>query len=167
MLMLVAAGCGGAGAPRSVATSTSIPVPALAAAPGADPSTGPVGPLLAPGGRYLIDRYGRTVLLHGVNLVYKVPPYQVVVGGSGANALTAGEVQTMASLGFDVVRLGIIWKGLEPGTAPMNDPAICTPGSPRASGPDQFDQAAFDAYMGHLDDDIALLGRYGISSLVD
>ena len=36
----------------------------------------------------------------------------------------------MASLGFDVVRLGIIWKGLEPGHDPINDPSICTPGKP-------------------------------------
>ena len=75
----------------------------------------------APGGPYLDDRYGRVALMHGVDLVYKVPPYEVEVQGTGPNVLTPQEAQRMAALGFDVVRLGIIWKGLEPGTAQVND----------------------------------------------
>jgi len=132
-----------------------------------DPATGPVGPLRAPGGPFLEDRDGRVVLMHGVDLVYKVPPYEVEVSGTGPSVLTVPEVQRMASLGFDVVRLGIIWKGIEPGHAPLNDPAICAPGTPRASGPRQFDSSVFNAYLTRLDATIALLGRYGIYSLVD
>ncbi|HXX91227.1 MAG TPA: cellulase family glycosylhydrolase [Acidimicrobiales bacterium] len=143
-------------------TAPLLPPPAGAAA-----SDGPVGPLRAPGGPYLLDRYGRTVILHGVNLVYKVPPYEVVVGGTGVNTLTVPEVQAMAAAGFDLVRLGIIWKGLEPGTAPMNDPSICAPGTPRASGPGQFDAAVFEGYLKQVDATVALLGRYGIMSLID
>ena len=47
----------------------------------------------------------------------------------------------MARLGFNVVRLGMTWSGLEPGTAPANDPAICghgqanEPGSVQPGGP--------------------------------
>jgi endoglycosylceramidase len=141
--------------------------PATAIPTTADPATGPVGPLGAPGGRFLVDRYGRVVLLHGADLVYKVPPYEVVVGGTGPNALTAPEVQQMAALGFDVVRLGIIWKGLEPGTAPMNDPAICGHGVPKTAATGQFDASVLDAYLKNLDATIALLGSYGISSLID
>ncbi len=48
------------------------------AVPAADPATGPVGPLRAPGGPDLVDHDGRVVLLHGVDLVYKIPPYEVV-----------------------------------------------------------------------------------------
>ena len=59
------------------------PEPALSASTGSATS-GPVGPLRAPGGPLLVDRFGRTVLLHGVDLVYKVPPYEVEVSGSGA-----------------------------------------------------------------------------------
>ena len=110
----------------------------VASAPSAaNPAAGPVGPLRAPGGPFLVDQTGRTVLLHGVDLVYKIPPYEVDVNGSGRNVLTPAEAQRMAQLGFTVVRLGIIWKGLEPGTDPINDPAICTPGAPRASGSGQ------------------------------
>jgi endoglycosylceramidase len=83
------------------------------------------------------------------------------------NVLTPQEAQTMASLGFDVVRLGIIWKGLEPGTASMDDKAICSAGTPRPAGPNQFDAAVFDAYLDKLDATIALLGHYGISSIID
>jgi endoglycosylceramidase len=136
-------------------------------APGSNPASGPVGPLRAPGGPELVDRDGRTVLLHGVDLVYKIPPYEVTVGGTGRNALTPAEAARMASLGFDVVRLGIIWKGLEPGTDPMNDAAICAPGRPRAKGPGQFDAAVFDRYVDRLEATVSLLSRYGIYSLID
>ncbi|HEV3281477.1 MAG TPA: cellulase family glycosylhydrolase [Acidimicrobiales bacterium] len=133
----------------------------------ANAANGPVGPLRAPGGQQLIDRDGRTVLLHGVNLVYKIPPYEVEVSGTGRNVLTAKEAQRIAQLGFNVVRLGVIWKGLEPGTAPINDAAICTPGAPRASGPGQFDGDTFGTYISRLEATVALLARYGISSLID
>jgi endoglycosylceramidase len=135
--------------------------------PRADPASGPVGPLRSLGGPALIDRDGRTVLLHGVDLVYKVPPYEVEVQGTGPNVLTAPEAQRMAQLGFNVVRLGIIWKGLEPGTDPINDPAICKSGAPGTSGSDQFSAKRFNAYMDRLEATVSLLARYGISSLID
>jgi endoglycosylceramidase len=159
----VASGCAGA---QRGATPTTRPLVSPIPATG-NPAAGPVGPLSAPGGPFLEDRYGRVVLMHGVDLVYKVPPYEVEVTGSGPNVLTVPEVQRMASLGFDVVRLGIIWSGLEPGTAPINDPAICAPGTPRASGSRQFDAAVLNAYLQRLDATIALLGSYGIYSLID
>jgi endoglycosylceramidase len=153
LLAVVVASCGGA--PSAVST----PVP--------NPATGPVGPLRAPGGPDLVDRDGRTVLLHGVDLVYKIPPYEVEVSGSGRNVLTAAEARRMAQLGFNAVRLGIIWKGLEPGTDPINDSAICAPGAPRSSGTGQFNGGIFDAYMDRLEATISLLARNGILSLID
>ena len=83
------------------------------------------------------------------------------------NVLTANEAQRIAQLGFNVVRLGVVWKGLEPGTDPINDAAICTPGAPRASGPGQFDGNTFDTYINRLEATVALLARYGIPSLID
>ncbi len=141
------------------ASAASLPV--------ANPAKGPVGPLRAPGGPQLVDHDGRTVLLHGVDLVYKIPPYEVEVNGTGRNVLTPAEAQRMAQLGFDVVRLGVVWKGLEPGTDPINDPDICKPGTPRASGPAQFSAKIFNTYMDRLEATISLLARYGIYSLVD
>lgn len=126
-----------------------------------------MGPLRSLGGPELTDQDGRTVLLHGVDLVYKIPPYEVEVQGTGRNVLTPHEAQRMAQLGFDVVRLGIIWKGLEPGTDPINDPAICASGAPGKSGPDQFNTGRFDAYMGRVEATVSLLARYGISALID
>lgn len=133
----------------------------------ADPSAGPVSPITSPGGPFLLDKFGRVVLMHGVDLVYKVPPYEVEVSGSGPNVLTVPEVKRMAALGFDVVRLGIIWKGLEPGTGSIDDPSVCTPGKPTASDTAEFDASTFDAYLKRLDATIALLSKYGIYSLLD
>jgi endoglycosylceramidase len=126
-----------------------------------------VTPVSASDGPFLRDGDGRVVLMHGVDLMYKLPPYEVVTSGLGVNVLTNAEAASIASDGFDVVRLGIFWKGLEPGNAPMNDPAICTPGKPSASGHGQFDAKIFDAYMAKLEQTISLLARHGIYSLVD
>jgi endoglycosylceramidase len=138
-----------------------------AAMPAANPAAGPVGPLRAPGGPALVDRDGRTVLLHGVNLVYKIAPYEVVVTGSGRNVLTVAEAHRLGQLGFDAVRLGVIWKGLEPGTDRINDPSICKSGTPRKSGPNQFNATTFNNYVDRLDATISLLARFGISALID
>lgn len=135
--------------------------------PRANPATGPVGPFAAGGGSFLTDRYGRVAILHGANLVYKVPPYEVTVTGRGPNVLTVREVKRMAALGFDVVRLGIIWKGLEPGTAGPNDSNICAPGSPRTSGAGQFSAPVFNRYIDRLDATVRRLASFGIYSLID
>jgi len=71
----------------------------------------------------------------------------------------------MARLGFNVVRLGMTWKGLEPGTAPANDPAICSPGAP--GDPGQFNPAVLDSYLTKLKQTVDLLGRYHIYTLLD
>ncbi|MHB8330182.1 MAG: cellulase family glycosylhydrolase [Acidimicrobiales bacterium] len=125
------------------------------------------GCVTAPGGPFLRDSLGRSLILHGVNAVFKTPPYEFTSAANSANSLTATDASEMAGLGFDVVRLGIIWKGLEPGTGTlsMNSPAACTEGL--AGDPGQFSAATIDSYLAQVDATVSLLAKYGIYSLID
>ena len=67
------------------------------------------GPLLHHQGRWIVDDWGRVVILHGMNNVYKFAPYTPAAGGFGAD-----DAQYLASQGFNVLRTGLIYKGLEP-----------------------------------------------------
>ncbi len=58
--------------------------------------------------RSFIDPMGREVILSGVNLVNKSPD------GDYFCALTPKVFENLRNSGFNVVRLGIIWDGLEP-----------------------------------------------------
>ena len=71
----------------------------------------------------------------------------------------------MSRLGFNVVRLGMTWRGLEPGTAPADDPAICGRGTP--ANPHQFNQAVFNRYVQRLRTTVDLLGRFHIYTILD
>ncbi len=144
-------------------------LPSLASPIEPAPSVGgrpPVqGPLGAPGGPFLYDDAGRVVFLRGVNVVYKHPPYEVFPDPGKAWNFDAADASLMARLGFNVVRLGMTWRGLEPGTAPANDPAICRKGPP--GDPHQFDQAVLDRYLARLKQTVDLLGRYHIFTILD
>ena len=54
----------------------------------------------------IVDARGRQVILHGANTVFKRPPYYP--------PLTAADFRRMRSWGFNAIRLGVIWAGLEP-----------------------------------------------------
>ena len=123
------------------------------------------GPIHSPGGPFLYDRAGRVVLFHGVNAVYKHVPYELFPSPGKPWNLGAADAALMARLGFNVVRLGMTWKGLEPGTAPANDPAICTPGVARDPG--QFSQTVLNAYLAKMKESVDLLGRFHIYTLLD
>jgi endoglycosylceramidase len=60
-------------------------------------------------GRWITDKSGRAVVLHGFNLVIKAPPYS-----PSAVGFDDDDAHFLAEQGFNVVRLGIIWKALEP-----------------------------------------------------
>jgi endoglycosylceramidase len=80
---------------------------------GADPANlrhraAPKAPL-AQAGRWITDRHGRVVILHGINMVYKLPPYE-----PSAIAFGGDDAAFLARFGFDTVRLGAIEKGVEP-----------------------------------------------------
>jgi len=68
----------------------------------------PTGPL-HPAGRWIEDPTGRVVIIHGLELARKTPPYF-----APAQSFTAQDAQNIAAWGFDAVRLGWFWKGLEP-----------------------------------------------------
>jgi len=170
-----AAGCGGsptssatgpAGGAATTAISRQYSAPGTAA-PSRHPVTGTYvsGPLRAPGGPFLRDRFGRAVILHGVNAVEKNPPYELTVTPGLSWSFTGADAKAIASLGFDVVRLGILWQGLEPGTGGPDNPAICAPGPP--SDPHLYDAATVRSYLTQVGRVVDLLGRYHIYTLLD
>ncbi len=170
LLVLVAGGVAvGVAMGRGSPSPAAAPLPTLASPVEPAPSLGgspPVqGPLVASGGPFLHDRAGRVVVLHGVNVVYKHPPYEVFPDPGKPWNFDAADASLMARLGFDVVRLGMTWRGLEPGTAPANDPAICRKGPP--GDPHQFDEAVLDRYLGRLKQTVDLLGRFHIFTILD
>jgi endoglycosylceramidase len=60
-------------------------------------------------GRWLTNSDGQVVILHGLNMVFKRPPYEPQAAGFGPAAAS-----TLATDGFDVVRLGVIYSAVEP-----------------------------------------------------
>lgn len=84
-----------------VAASAALLGPAAAQA---EP-TAPLGH----SGRWITDATGRVVLLHGVNMVYKRPPYTPAAAG-----FDGPDADFLAANGFNTVRLGLIYAGVEP-----------------------------------------------------
>jgi len=60
-------------------------------------------------GRWITDDHGRVVLIHAVNMVYKRPPYYPKAAGFGKD-----DAQFLHRHGFNGVRLGVIYAGVEP-----------------------------------------------------
>lgn len=85
------------------------PASALVAPPA--PVAASTVPLL-PDGRWLVDPEGRKVLLHGVNVVYKLPPYAPSV--TEADGFTQADADLLEDLGFNAVRLGSLFVGVSP-----------------------------------------------------
>jgi hypothetical protein len=92
----------GRGAPRTVVLAVAI----LAALGGAAAHAAPTAPL-SHSGRWITDRDGRVVILHGWNMVYKVGSSRPADAGFGAD-----DARFLARHGFNTVRLGMIHKGL-------------------------------------------------------
>jgi endoglycosylceramidase len=64
-------------------------------------------------GEQLVDSQGRTVILHGVNVVFKRSPY-LPHGKAERTSFNARDVARLRSWGFNTVRLGLSWKALMP-----------------------------------------------------
>jgi hypothetical protein len=60
-------------------------------------------------GQFIVDASGRVVLFHGVNLVNKFPPYTPSAAG-----FQEVDAKLMADAGWNVVRLGVLYSGVEP-----------------------------------------------------
>jgi endoglycosylceramidase len=151
----------------------------------------------APGGPYLTDSLGRRLSLHGVNLVGKCGGGAVdtkaagtpCVGPSAGPRLayvlspaardpgrrfTSADAHTLARLGFNMVRLGVLWEGLEPGPsgAGPNQARYCAPHRVGAPFPvlgrdDPYDPAAVRAYLARTDRIVAELAQAGLRVIVD
>jgi hypothetical protein len=72
----------------------------------ADPP--PPVPRLQREGRNLVDQFGRIVIVHGLNFVWKKAPY---APPDTAEGFTATDAQWLYDHGFNGARLGILWPG--------------------------------------------------------
>jgi endoglycosylceramidase len=90
-------------------------------------------------GRWITDARGRVVILHGVNMVNKKPPYSPAATGFGDD-----DAAFLQHNGFDAVRLGLIYKGVEP-------------------NPGAYD----DGYLNQIAQTEADLARHGVFSQLD
>jgi len=179
----------------AIALPAALPGTARASATGG--GWAGAGIVQAPGGTYLTDAFGRRLELHGVNLVAKCgggarptpaagtpcvgpaqgPRLAFVLSPAArdpARRFTAADARTLAALGFNTVRLGILWEGLEPGPASAgpNDPRYCSPHRPGApfpslGGADPYNPATVRAYLARTDRIVALLAGAGIRVVID
>jgi endoglycosylceramidase len=85
------------------------------------------------------DAKGRVVILHGVNMVFKRPPYYPAAAGFGRD-----DAAFLHRNGFNVVRLGVIYAGVEP-------------------SPGVYD----DAYLNQIAATESLLAKHGVFSQLD
>lgn len=60
-------------------------------------------------GRWFLDERGRVRVFHGTNLTRKLAPYTPSSVGFGVD-----DIDAMKAAGFNTIRLGFIWKALEP-----------------------------------------------------
>jgi endoglycosylceramidase len=90
-----------------------------------------------------------------------------------ARRFTAADAHTLAHLGFNIVRLGVIWEGLEPGPADVqpNDPRYCAPHHgrrfPSLGSADPYDAATVRDYLRRTGRIVDLLARANIRVIID
>jgi endoglycosylceramidase len=95
----------------ALAVATTVTLALICATAAAGPTT-PLGH----SGRWITDARGRVVILHGVNMVYKRPPYYPAATGFGED-----DAVFLKRHGFNTVRLGVIYAGLEPNPGVYDD----------------------------------------------
>jgi len=105
------------------------------------------------------------MVVHGVNAVYKLAPCELTSAASRPNSFAAADAARVARLGFDVVRLGITWEGLEPGHGGPDDLAVCTPGRP--GDPRIYDAAVLRRYLRRVPRVVGQLARHHAYTLLD
>lgn len=60
-------------------------------------------------GRWIVDADGRVVIIRGVNMINKLPPYTLSAAGFGPE-----DADLLAANGFNAVRVGVIYSAIEP-----------------------------------------------------
>lgn len=113
--------------------------PAIAARAGETRPPQVTGSRAVPAGSVVLDPQGRVLVLHGLNMVYKLDPYAPDEIGFGRD-----DARFLARNGFTTVRLGLIWKAVEP-------------------QPGQYD----DAYLARIERTTRILADEGIWTLLD
>ena len=106
------------GAAIAIALAGAVPHQALATEVAPSPSTATIterGPL-GQSGRWFTDGDGRAFLTQGSNIVYKHDPYTPEAGGFNED-----DADWLVQQGFDSMRVGIIWKAVEPKPGEYND----------------------------------------------
>lgn len=111
---------------------------ALPAAADPSPSAGVTGGFTN-AGRWLTDDQGRVFITSGINMVNKLAPY-----APDAVGFDDDDAAFLAANGFDSVRLGVIWKAVEP-------------------SPGVYD----DVYLDRIRTTVEILARHGVASLLD
>ncbi|HUO39623.1 MAG TPA: cellulase family glycosylhydrolase [Mycobacterium sp.] len=104
----------------------------------AQPADGSVAPLSITG-TWMTNRDGQVVIMHGLNEVYKVAPYE-----PSASGFNADDAAFLAANGFNVVRLGVIWAAVEP------EPGVID-----------------TAYLDSIQQTVQTLSDYGIYTIID
>src|SRR4051794_29051827 len=88
---------------------------------------------------WLTDAQGRAVILHGLNQVMKVAPYEPSQDGFGDD-----DAAFLQANGFNAMRVGVIWAAVEPQPGVFNS-----------------------AYLDSIAQTVQTLGAHGIVSLLD
>jgi len=101
--------------------------------------------LVDPATHGFVDEHGRQRIFRGVNGVYKIAPWHPVLEGFDANnTLSSEDAMLLNNWGFNAVRLGVMWPGLEP------------------------DQGKYDSkYLDAIETIVDNLSRQGIFTLLD
>lgn len=99
------------------------------------------GPLLpvSTTGTWLTNSDGQVLIAHGLNEVYKLPPYEPAASG-----FSADDAAFLAANGFNAVRVGVIWAAVEP------EPGVID-----------------TAYLDSIRQTVQMLADHGIYSLID
>jgi endoglycosylceramidase len=85
-------------------------------------------------GKFMADSTGRVVMFHGVNMVNKLPPYTPAAAGFGEV-----DAKLIADAGWNVVRVGVLYSGVEPSPGTYDEP-----------------------YLNRIAETVDLLGKYGV-----
>ena len=65
--------------------------------------------------RNFVDSLGRTRIFHGMNAVYKIAPwFPATTGFDSTTTLSRIDAKNLKSWGLNLVRLGVMWPGVEP-----------------------------------------------------